>query len=336
MYSRFNFELQQIVSDIKTSLYHLPKKSKYYSSTVHPYLAQTQISTSLNTWWDQVQDENFETLGVEAHQAHVWKIRLRVRYHKTAILLFQPSQTIRNPPDPSIEIVFACATSILEDFQLLYDSGALDFGWRSVQGIFSAGATLVYAFWTCRSVQETVDATGISQSLRTCLGLLAISGEWWRSARASQAVFGPVVDLTIQKIHSRPPRAKQPRLDSFRANQIRSTIKPHTSRANEVAKPSSTSAAGEASWTPAGSSAQNLISRAGLPSSNADLLGESQNDTWMSSSHGVSVSHDASVTWDTDPTMDAGEFPEIEEFLTDFDRSHFHWNLPADKREIES
>lgn len=333
-YARLNFELQQIASDIKASLYHLPNKPKRFSHAsvpTDPFTIQHQISASLQHWRESALSEDFEACGIDAHQAKTWKVRLRLRYYRTMILLYQPSQSIKAPPDSSLQTVFDFATSSLDDYQLNHDLRTLDFGWRTIHGIFSAGATLVYSFWTSRLIQETTNATSISRSLRTCISLLAIGGEWWPSVRSSQANFGSVVDLTIERIYSRPPRVKQPRLHSG-PNFIANTGS--SGNANSVGAPVTTT-----QMTNATSQSHLHAPYQTSPFDESDpSMGdwsvrnhqEASDGLVLTASEWASMGFGGSSAAAHQTDQDIETIPVIEEFLADFGRSDFSWNVPAE------
>ncbi|GJD02524.1 hypothetical protein ColKHC_11349 [Colletotrichum higginsianum] len=180
-FARCQFELDRIISDIKLQLYHLPCDSAWFAPAPDPTLPQTRIKGELVGWWDRVSKEPFSFPGLDNRQRRMWQLKLKIKYHTAMVMLFQPSQAVRNPPPESLHVCFDNASSILQDYQALYEMQGLHHGWRTVQNIFAAGATLIYSFWTCPMVRQTASTADLSRSLRACSGLLTVGGEWWPS-----------------------------------------------------------------------------------------------------------------------------------------------------------
>ncbi|KAK1450637.1 fungal specific transcription factor domain-containing protein [Colletotrichum cuscutae] len=211
-YAGHQFELDRLISDVKQQLYHLPGDSSWFSMPRNPTDQQGRIKQELVNWWREVSEESFDFPGVDNRQRRIWKLKLKIKYHTTMVMLYQPSQVIRNPPPESLQICFNNASSILQDYQMLHDMQGLHHGWRTVQNIFAAGATLIYSFWTCPIVRQSASTADLSKSLRACSGLLAVGGEWWPSVKRGQRSFGAIVDLTVRKLYTGNMPSKNPRL----------------------------------------------------------------------------------------------------------------------------
>lgn len=211
-FARYQFELDRIVSDIKLQLYHLPCESAWFPIPHDPPSQQERIKNQLFNWWERASDDQFDYPGLDSRQRRMWQLKLKIKYHTTMVMLFQPSQAIKSPPSESLQVCFNNASSILHDYQALHDMHGLHQGWRTVQNIFAAGATLIYSFWTCFTVRQSASTADLSKSLRTCSSLLTVGGEWWPSAKKGQRSFGAIVDLTIRKLYTGNLPSKNPRL----------------------------------------------------------------------------------------------------------------------------
>ncbi|KAM0248890.1 hypothetical protein ACHAP5_003097 [Fusarium lateritium] len=272
-YSTYHFKLDRIISDIKLHLYHLPGDSSWFPWAEDPTDQQNRIKETLNSWWEEASHDPFDFRSLENRQREVWRLKLKIKYHTTMVLLFQPSQVIRQPKPEALQICFDSAASILDGYQRLHDLHSLHYGWRAVQNIFAAGATLIYSFWTSQSVR----------------------GEWWPSARDGQTSFGSVADLTMRRLYMEDVSNKAPRLSL------------HSSATDQPREHPESSMHGAQS------------------SENLDQLQPTEADTvWQNLELNVEENPDQFL-W---PGSEAEFDPEIEMFLSDFNRSDFTWNFP--------
>lgn len=324
-YSSHRFRLDRIMSDIKEHLYYLPSKTSQTMASVSPEMHQRKIRMDLDAWWEEtILGLAAITSGVGARQKNIWRLKLEIKYHLALVLLYQPSQEIRNPSQDHLLQCFSSASSILDQYQALYEAKALYHGWFTVQNIFAAGATLVYSFWTSSAVRR--DATGVQllRRLRTCSNLLSAGGEWWPSARKGLDSFGSVVDLTIQRLYDG---------DRVTSKQRRLTgpDEPVISRVSTLDHGISEGEAVHATQhhTSSSSTVANLSQPWTQP---YDFPHETGPGSWVSTSEDLENNPQRPFTAisegnNQDPGAE-GLFPEIEDFLADFNRSEFSWSFP--------
>ncbi|KAL6922886.1 hypothetical protein FSST1_000160 [Fusarium sambucinum] len=307
-YASFTYKLDRIVSDIKLHFYHLPEDSSWFPWPENPIEHQQRIKETLDGWWREVSQETFDFPSLNARQREVWRLKLRIKYYTITVLLFQPSQVVRSPSADALQICFDSSSSILEGYQRLYNLQSLHYGWRAVQNIFAAGATLIYSFWTSQEVRKRVSIPRMSKDLRTCSSLLTIGGEWWPSAKNGQESFDSVASLTMRKLYMDEPPSKAPRLS------LHSTTTGLSSRRTERG------ALEDGSVTVL-DNPQGMGDISQLP---LDEMDESLQGM------GVNVADDQAIWYGMD--TDRVDFmPEIEMFLADFDRSEFTWSFPLDE-----
>ena len=293
-YSTYHFQLDRIISNIKLHFYHLPGDSSLFQWPGNPTEQQSQIKETLNTWWEEASHDPFDFRSLEGRQREVWRLKLKIKYHTTMVLLFQPSQVIRQPTPEALQICFDSAGSILDCYQRLHDLQSLHYEWRAVQNIFAAGATLIYSFWTSQSARKKTSQTDLSRNLRSCSTLLTIGGEWWPLARSGQSSFGSVVDLTMRRLYMEEASNKARRLSV------------HSSATDQPRERS-----------------ESVMYSA--QSENLDQLQACEADpSWQDLELNVEDNPDQ-FPW---PGTEAGFDPEIEMFLSDFNRSDFTWNFP--------
>lgn len=313
-YSSCQFELDRIVSDIKLHLYHLPVDSLAFPWPSDPERHQGRIHQSLLDWYERTTLYDLDP-GLDQRQRQVWRLKLKIRFHTAMLLLFQPSQAIRNPTTASLQICFDNASSILNDYQVLHDGHGLTHGWRTVQNIFAAGATLVYSLWTSPAVMKSASATELSKSLRTCSSLLTVGGEWWPVAKKGQASFGPIVDLTVQKLYMRDsPPAKQRRLSiaQYAGGGMRRSLQ--ISSSADTSNNAITS--------------QSTFHDNSLDHTNFDWAQVQQVNTDINPDEPTS-NYEAMHPEASSQSISTQEFvPEIENFLAEFDRSDLSWSFP--------
>lgn len=237
------------------------------------------------------------------------------------ILLFQPSQQIPRPSQGSLQTVYDSASVILRDYELLHKNHGLHHGWRSVQNIFAAGAALVYSVWTSELVQARASPAELSRSLRSCSSLLSVGGEWWPSVKTSLASFGSVVDLTVQKLYTQGPAAKQARLATERSTR-RGSLRLGDETNHTMSQPAARdphAASYPSSWAQYGQTQQ--IADTDITQPGIDVRGMEQAIQLRRDSHGYPLPAG-------DVAANEELMPEIEYFLADFGRSDFSWSFP--------
>lgn len=328
-YSTHVFKLDRIVSDIKLNLYHLPGMSTFQTQT-RPEAHQQRIMADLQSWWDKVSENELGLLGLDHRQKQMWFYKLKIRYHTTALLLLQPSQSIRNPTESSLQTCFESASAILKIYQLLHDNHCLHFGWRAVQNIFAAGATLMYTFWTCPRVQANASIIELSRSLRLCSSLLSVGGEFWPSVKVGKNSLETVADLTIRKLYTLNIPSKQRRLTGNPKFDRGLRIESHIETENNQSHSDSVSITRPL--------ADSLELGSGIqPSSTLLDFDDPQLYRHPAQSENMGIHNYLETENQAHADMDDGSFqmisdlemiPEIESFLADFDNSEFSWNFP--------
>lgn len=294
-YTTAQFTLARIVSDIKLHLYHLPGAVPSLFDNTDPAAEQRRIQASLEAWWTTVSPADFNCHHIDSTLRKIWQSNLKIKHHTTMILLHQPSQALRHPSPESLRTCFDSASVILQTYQHLQDMSGLQYGWRSIQNIFAAGATLIYSFWTSASARQHVSPTDLMRSLRICTSLLTVGGEWWPSAKKCQSSFDAVADLTIQRLFTDPPPSKVRR------------------RASSRRQGSLKSQPGDLEVAPAeGTTSFDTADSADLADDGWATFQEAP-DAWQSPA---------------DATILGSFAPEVENFLADFDRSEFSWSFP--------
>ncbi|GAP83341.1 putative zn 2cys6 transcription factor [Rosellinia necatrix] len=309
LFSAYRFELDEVISDIKTQLYLLPSRSVRFHVPSHPIDDQKRINDTLQSWWRRIASHNNEFSAI-------WRLKLQIKFHTTMILLFQPSQAIRNPCEESLQAVFNSASYILQGYQNLHDQHGLHYGWKSVQNIFAAGAALIYSFWTSATVQDSANSMMLSRDLRTCSSLLSVGGEWWPSVRKSLLNLGSIIDLTIQRLYTKGPPLKQPRLPTQQPNT--STTEGNTYNFERGGAVHGFDSAGNPSTS----------SICEYPPTNGN---DSHIRDWstMDPAEPEDPANRLPGQWPEGYTdIEQGIAPEIETFLADFDESNFSWSFP--------
>ncbi|KAH8889008.1 hypothetical protein GQ53DRAFT_870729 [Thozetella sp. PMI_491] len=322
-YSRLNFQLDRIVSDTKLLFYHLPVQSTIFTWPADPRVQQRKTQAALDQWWAQTSEIS-SLHKVDNHQRKVWQLKLKIRYHTTKLLLFQPSQVIKTPSEASLAICFDSACSIIESYQKLYEAHALHHSWRTVQNVFAAGASIIYTFWTSKSVQRSSSAPALSKTLRTCSSLLTIGGEWWPSAKRASVRFGSVADLTIRKLYTDAAVSKQPRL------LYRPDIEAPAPTMTTDAELTQTSALDQMGGSRDGSS-MNQFGWAGDIVDPALQHGGQATAGWTALT-GTTLDAEGGLPQDLSlgTGMTQEYTPEIENFFAQFGRAEFSWTFRLD------
>lgn len=321
-YSSHRFRLDRIISDIKEHLYYLPSKTSQTLAGVSPDSHQRRIRMDLDAWWEEtILGLAAINSAVRARQKSIWQLKLEIRYHLALVLLYQPSQEIRNPSQDHLLQCFSSACSILDQYQALYEGKALYHGWFTVQNIFAAGATLVYSFWTSPAVRRDAAGVQLLRRLRTCSNLLSAGGEWWPSARKGLDSFGSVVDLTIQRLYDGDRVVSKQR-------RLTGPEESGSSRVSSLHRGISEGDAVHATQHHTHSTVANLSQPWTQP---YEFPHEPGPDSWTSASEDLDNPRrpfTAISEMNSQDQSAEGLFPEIEDFLADFNRSEFSWNFP--------
>lgn len=209
------FRLDPIISEIKLLFYHLPSQISAYSWPADHQATQHAIRQRLENWRREISSMSNvppEDISDEDHQLDMRRYELKVQsqFFAAMILLYQPSQMIPHPGEEALLICYQCAASRINIYNSLYNAEGLFQSWRSVQGVFSSGATMIYCLWTSSSVQRSVPISSAMTDLRTCTNLLSVGGEWWPSVKRGKETFGRAMDALLKKLdQSRTPSRTQ-------------------------------------------------------------------------------------------------------------------------------
>lgn len=199
-YSLHRFCLDKTISKIKLSLYHLPSMANT-SVGSSDYDAQKRLHHELKEWAAGIQPVCMQ-LQVSEPERQRWRLHLEALYYAALVLLFQPSQIFPTPTNEHTNLCFNAAADQLSCYNALYESDMLQVDWKTVRSIFACGATIIYCFWTSRSVQNSAAVAHLASSLRMCSTLLIVGSVWWPSVRRGTASFERLVELTLRKANS--------------------------------------------------------------------------------------------------------------------------------------
>jgi hypothetical protein len=140
-------------------------------------------------------DDDEERLDQERH-----KLKLTSQFYAAMVLLHQPSQAIPRPSEQSILLCYEYAAKRLNTYHSLYQFNSYFQSWRSVQGIFSSGATMIYCLWSSGLVRRTIPTSAAMRDLRTCTNLLSVGGEFWPSVKKGKESFSRAMDALACKL----------------------------------------------------------------------------------------------------------------------------------------
>lgn len=171
------------------------------------YSLQDQLRAELDSW----DVECSRAVQCIPQQERGWlSAKLKLDYHATVCLLYQPSQSFVRPSEESLQRCFKHTVERLRVYGQLYDSDKLFFSWRNIHGIFLAGSTLLYCLWTSPSIQSSKSFSKVASDIRLCSNLLSAAGEWWPLVRKARASFERLASHTMQVLMEKP--GNQPRL----------------------------------------------------------------------------------------------------------------------------
>ncbi|KAF2011517.1 hypothetical protein BU24DRAFT_282921 [Aaosphaeria arxii CBS 175.79] len=225
------FKLDPIISEIKLLFYHLPSRVNAYVWPSDHSSSQASIRTKLDDWRRHTL-AMAEKLVPEFEEDRLayrnYELKLTSQYFAAMILLHQPSQAIPEPSQESLLTCYQCAAWRLNTYNDLYHADSYYQSWRSVQGIFSSGATMIYCLWTSTLVRATVPVTEAIKDLRTCTNLLSVGGEWWPSVKKGKESFGRAMDALLKRMDCSQQQG--------RGNQgfTQQTQRPHTLSHNPI------------------------------------------------------------------------------------------------------
>jgi hypothetical protein len=228
-FSIHRFKLDPIISEIKLLFYHLPSQISAYSWPADHQETQQAIRQKLETWRADIKSMSGELSQVPHEEEHEldmrrYELKVQSQFFSAMILLYQPSQMIPNPREEALLICYQCAASRINIYNSLYSADGLFQSWRSVQGVFSSGATMIYCLWTSASVQKSIPLSSAITDLRTCTNLLSIGGEWWPSVKRGKETFGRAMDALLQKLDQSRTSTRMQRNTRTRNNQSASNM----------------------------------------------------------------------------------------------------------------
>ncbi|KAJ4299216.1 hypothetical protein N0V90_004460 [Kalmusia sp. IMI 367209] len=204
-FSLHRFKLDPIISEIKLLLYHLPSQINAYTWPEDYESAQATIRKRLEDWRRELSNlatSSFhdDSGAHERFESGNYELKLQSQFFAAMILLYQPSQMIPQPSNEALLTCYQCAAARLNTYNSLYDTDSFVQSWRSVQGIFSSGATMIYCLWTSSLVQSSISLSKAMSDLRTCTNLLSVGGEWWPSVKRGTESFGRAIDSLFQTL----------------------------------------------------------------------------------------------------------------------------------------
>lgn len=227
-------KLDPIISEIKLLFYHLPSQIDAYAWPSDHGETQKQIRQRLESWRFEARawfDAHTETVKDQEQQSYVrrYDLMLQCQFFAATILLYQPSQMIPRPSEEALLTCYQCAAGRINVYNNLHNADGLIQGWRSVQGIFASGATMIYCLWSSRHVQRSIPLSESITDLRTCTNLLSVGGEYWPSVKRGKETFGRAMDALLKKLgHSQTSSSGQltplARHEQLERNTSRGTV----------------------------------------------------------------------------------------------------------------
>lgn len=194
-HSIVRFKWVSLVSKIKYQFYRLRNNSS--NSTVANM--QVEIHNELDEW---LADANQTVNNFEPADRARLQTKLKIDYHFTICLLYQPSQACVSPSTTALERCFDSATQRIRLYGTLHDQNNLYVSWPTTHGIFLAGATLVYSIWMSSEVRLKVTVSSLAKDFRLCSNLLTLGSEWWPLAQRGRRSFERLADSTIDSLLS--------------------------------------------------------------------------------------------------------------------------------------
>ncbi|KAI9151241.1 Tricarboxylate transporter ALT9 [Paramyrothecium foliicola] len=247
-YTIHRFKLDPIISEIKLLFYHLPSQLNTYAWPSHHESSQAAIRRKLEEWRAELMAiaSSFPVEYEERRLDHrKYEMKLTSQYFAAMIILYQPSQAIPQPSEQSLLICYQCAASRLNTYNNLYNADGYYQSWRSVQGVFSSGATMIYCLWTSDLVRRSVPILSVMKDLRTCTNLLSVGGEWWPSARKGKESFSRAMDALLKSLDSARHDNQRPQLGSLDGTRPKRRLGPSESMAEDLVFPQDTATGSE-------------------------------------------------------------------------------------------
>lgn len=196
------FKLDPLISEIKLLFYHLPSRVNAYVWPSDEQTSQAIVGQKLEAWLDMLNNTvaSSQVDDDEQQEHEKYKLKLTSQYYAAMVLLHQPSQAIPQPSEQSILTCYECAAKRLDIYHNLYQLDSYFQSWRSVQGIFSSGATMIYCLWSSSLVRHTIPSSVAMCDLRTCTNLLSVGGEFWPSVKKGKESFSRAMDALAYKL----------------------------------------------------------------------------------------------------------------------------------------
>ncbi|OOG00397.1 hypothetical protein ASPCADRAFT_13301, partial [Aspergillus carbonarius ITEM 5010] len=203
-YTVHRFALDRWVSAIKLLLYRCPSSCEQ-NLFIWPSNLENQqgiLKSKLEAWRHDIPGVMDQLTVPDELLRKRLRLKLEDQYHSAIMLLFQPSQALRKPSLEACRLCYDSAVARLSIYSELYELEQLFCSWRSVQGIFHAGVTLIYLVCGLPSVQQSVSLPSVSKNMRLCSNLLSTGGEWWPSVRKAKRRLERAADLLIERLNT--------------------------------------------------------------------------------------------------------------------------------------
>lgn len=242
-YAIHRFKLDPIISEIKLLFYHLPSQLSAYAWPSHHESSQAAIRRKLEEWRaDLIAIAPSLHFDFEEQQQdyRIYEMKLMSQYFAAMIILHQPSQAIPQPSEQSLLICYQCAASRLNTYNDLYNADGYYQSWRSVQGVFSSGATMIYCLWTSNLVRSTIPMLNVMRDLRTCTNLLSVGGECWPSVKKGKESFGRAMDALLRSIDAARQENQVSQHESLEGGRTKRRFVPSECTPEDLALPQTT------------------------------------------------------------------------------------------------
>ncbi|OCF38523.1 hypothetical protein I317_07704 [Kwoniella heveanensis CBS 569] len=180
------FELLQIISDIKLHLYRVRKGPDRFPWPADLDRFRTQTFDALKAW---------HAKAVVSTQRSLVRAHLELRYHSAVLLLFLPSPAFPKVSPEGMSYCMPAASEMIRVLDSQQRLGRLPRSYLLVHDTLLSGLVIIFSLLVC--APEHLPANRFVSEIRACSSILAALSDTWAEARKARNVFDKLADIIM-------------------------------------------------------------------------------------------------------------------------------------------
>lgn len=174
------------------------------------------FTTSLDHWREDAMSvsSSLESQGISHSSCFTSPTWYKMIYHNAMLMLYRPSPTLDISRDAvAVQTIFSSAKDSISSYASLHRTGILNHSWLTLQALFMAGLSYVYAVTMHCQVRHRYHGHAQGRLLckdpsmlevindtRTCSNVLVAVSERWKSLQRCVDVFNRLSDAILSDV----------------------------------------------------------------------------------------------------------------------------------------